>query len=124
MNAIDPLKASRDLVQWHRAVLVLSCAILALARALVVLPDDRIALRGLPAYPLPQCCASRVWLGLRCPGCGLTRSIIQLAGGDRRASWHDHRLGGLMAAVIAFQIPYRLLALRRPDRPGISPRGA
>jgi hypothetical protein len=47
----------------------------------------------------------------------LTRSIIHLAEGNWRASWHDHRLGGLMAIVIALQIPYRLLALRRPERP-------
>jgi hypothetical protein len=65
---------------------------------------------------------SRSVLGLKCPGCGLTRSIIHLARGDWRASWRDHRLGGLLAAVVAFQIPYRLLALRRPDRLVISPR--
>src|SRR5262245_43330525 len=112
--------ASRDLVYRHRAVLALACAVVALAWALVILPDGRVAVRGLPAYPLPRTCGSRAWLGLRCPGCGLTRSIIHLAGGHWRASWHDHRLGGLVAAVIAFQVPYRLLALRRPDRPGIS----
>jgi hypothetical protein len=47
----------------------------------------------------------------------LTRSVIHLAEGDWRASWHDHRLGGLLAIVIALQIPYRLYALRRPKRP-------
>jgi len=52
----------------------------------------------------------------------LTRSIIHLAEGDWRASWHDHRLGGLMAVVIALQVPYRLLALRRTGRPLIAPR--
>ena len=61
-------------------------------------------------------------LGLRCPGCGLTRSIIHLAEGDWRASWRSHRLGGLMAAVLIFQVPYRLLALRRPETPLIPPR--
>ena len=81
------------------------------------LPDGRVAVRGLPQFPLPQTCMSRAVFGLRCPGCGLTRSIIHLAHGDWRASWHDHRLGGLLGIVIALQIPYRLYALRRPEQP-------
>ena len=31
-------------------------------------------------------------------------------------------VGGLIAAAIALQIPYRLMALRRPGRPLIAPR--
>jgi hypothetical protein len=110
------------LVRRHRQVLGIACAVWVLAFALEELPDGRVAFRGLPQIPLPQTCASRVWFGLRCPGCGLTRSIIHVAEGDWGASWHDHRLGGLMAAVVAFQIPYRVLCLRRPDRRLIGPR--
>jgi hypothetical protein len=51
----------------------------------------------------------------------LTRSIIHLARGDWRASWQDHRLGGVIAALTLVQIPYRLLALRRPERSLIPP---
>jgi hypothetical protein len=51
----------------------------------------------------------------------LTRSIIHLAEGDWHASWHSHRLGGLIALLIAFQIPYRLLALRLSGRRLIAP---
>ena len=76
-----------------------------LAFLLHELPDGRVAVRGLPQFPLPQTCASRAWLGLRCPGCGLTRSIIHLAEGDWQASWRDHRLGGLLAVVIAASDP-------------------
>jgi hypothetical protein len=105
----------------HREVLAIACAVCTLAFAMRVLPDDRVAVRGLARFPLPQVCPSRTWLGLNCPGCGLTRSIIHLAEGDWRASWHDHRLGGLLAAAIALQVPYRLLALRRPERCRITP---
>ena len=72
--------------------------------------------------PLPQACFSRSWLGLKCPGCGLTRSIIQLAQGNWRASWREHRLGTLIALLITLQIPYRIVALRRPDRPLLTSR--
>jgi hypothetical protein len=106
----------------HRQIILIACAVLLLAFALHELPDGRVSFRGFPQVPLPQTCASRTWFGLRCPGCGLTRSIIHLAEGNWSASWQNHRLGGLMAVVIAMQIPYRLLALRRPDHPLIERR--
>jgi hypothetical protein len=103
-------------VGHHREVLAIAFAATFLAFALVEVADGQVAVRGFTQYPLPESCLSRSLFGLKCPGCGLTRSIIHLAEGDWRASWRSHRLGGLMAAVIVFQIPYRLLALRRPDR--------
>jgi len=106
----------------HRAVLALSLAVLMLAFALVEVPGGRVAVRGLTGYPLPPSCASRSLLGIKCPGCGLTRSFIHLADTDWRTSWRCHRLGGLLAAVVIFQIPYRLLAMRRPGRPLIAAR--
>ena len=117
-------RCTRDLREsWHhRKILLIACGLLLLAFLLHEVPDGRVALRGLPTFHLPQICASRTWFGLRCPGCGLTRSIIHLAEGDWQASWNNHRLGGLLAFVIAFQIPFRLYALRRPERPVFSAR--
>jgi hypothetical protein len=111
-----------DRVRHHRRVLAIVCAVIGLACALQELPDGRVSFRGLPQIPLPQACASRIWFGFRCPGCGLTRSVLHLAEGDWKASWDDHRLGGLMAVVIALQVPYRLIALRQPDHVVIGPR--
>jgi Protein of unknown function (DUF2752) len=108
--------------QRHRAMLAIACAAGILAFALQKLPGGQVSFRGLARIPLPQTCFSRSWLGLKCPGCGLTRSIIHLAEGDWEASWRNHRLGSLMAVVILVQIPYRLLALRRLDRPLIGPQ--
>jgi Protein of unknown function (DUF2752) len=109
-------------VKRHRELLLISCTVCLLAFLLHELPDGRVAMRGVLQFPLPQACMSRVLLGVRCPGCGLTRSIIHLAHGEWRASWHDHRLGGLLGIVIALQIPYRLYALRRPEHPLLSTR--
>jgi Protein of unknown function (DUF2752) len=111
----DP--ASESARRRHREMLGVACVVCALAFALQETPGGRVAVRGFPQLPLPQTCASRSLFGVRCPGCGLTRSVIHFAEGDWRASWQSHRLGGLMAVLIALQIPYRLLALRRPDRP-------
>jgi Protein of unknown function (DUF2752) len=106
---------ARASIHRHREVLAVACVVAALAFALVEVPDGRVALRGFTRYPLPESCMSRSLFGVNCPGCGLTRSIIHLAEGDWRASWRSHRLGGLFAALIALQVPSRLLALRRPD---------
>jgi ethanolamine transporter EutH len=123
-NAIEsePPHASEGRARRHREVLAVACAVVILAFVLVEVSDGRVAVRGFTRYPLPESCFSRSLFGLKCPGCGLTRSIIHLAEGDWQASWGAHRLGGLMAAVIVFQVPYRLLALRRPDRPLIPTR--
>ena len=109
------------LVRYHRRMLVLACLVIVLAFALHELPDGRVAVRGFSWFPLPQTCASRIYLGLKCPGCGLTRSIIHLAEGNWRASWHAHRLGVVMALLIMLQIPYHWLALRQPGRHLIAP---
>jgi hypothetical protein len=113
----EPEAATRAVISRHREVLVASALVLVLSQAMVVRPDDRIAARGYPGLALPPTCISQGLLGVKCPGCGLTRSLVHLAHGDPRASWREHRLGGLLAAVILLQIPYRLLALRRPEQP-------
>jgi hypothetical protein len=60
-------------------------------------------------------------LGVSCPGCGLTRSFIYLARGDWQQAWREHRLGWLVAALVAFQFPYRLWAVWRGGRSSFSP---
>jgi hypothetical protein len=41
---------------------------------------------------------------------------VDLAHGDWSAAWAHHRLGWLLALAVLLQIPYRTVALRRPDR--------
>jgi hypothetical protein len=116
-------QAARRATRRHWEVLAVCGCVVVMALALQVLPDrQHVAFRGFADYPMPHLCTARTWLGMKCPGCGLTRSIIYLAHGDWQASLRAHRLGWMMAGVIAFQFPYRLLLLRRPGRPLIGPR--
>src|SRR5260370_1141179 len=57
------------------------------------------------------------------PGRGLTRSFVHLAHGDWLAAWRCHRLGWLLALAVLLQLPYRVLALRRADKPLLGPSG-
>jgi hypothetical protein len=50
-------------------------------------------------------CPFKIFTGLPCPGCGLTRSVVTLLHGDPTASVYFHPLGVplvLMLAVLAF----------------------
>ena len=102
-------------------MLIIAVSVLVTAALLEVSLDDRVALRGFSNYPLPHLCMSRSVLGVSCPGCGLTRSFIYLAHGEWQAAWRVHRLGWLLAALVAAQLPYRGLILAGLARP-ISPR--
>lgn len=52
---------------------------------------------------LPTLCVLRNTTGIPCPGCGLTRSWVDLARGDLRASLGHHRLGWLVMLYVTAQ---------------------
>jgi Protein of unknown function (DUF2752) len=64
-------------------------------------------------WQLPPLCASRLWLGLNCPGCGLTRSFVALAHGDWQAAWLFNPAGPFWFVLVALQVPYRVYQLWR-----------
>jgi hypothetical protein len=86
-----------------------------LAVVLQVRSDQRVFVSGVAALPVPETCGMQIMFGRPCPGCGLTRSFIHLAHGDWRSSLAIHRIGWLIALLVVCQIPYRLLALWRPE---------
>jgi len=49
----------------------------------------------LPGFSM---CAFKIWTGRACPGCGMTRSIVQLAAGEVAESFRFHPLGLVLAA--------------------------
>jgi hypothetical protein len=100
----------------HWAFLGAASLVVIAALSLRVLPDERVALRFLPRFPLPQACFSRLVLGVPCPGCGLTRSFVHLADGQFARAWQTNRVGLLLAGAVMFQFPYRLLAILSRDR--------
>ena len=70
----------------HLDMLLISTAVVILSFTLHVRPDQRVELRRLPDCPAPEMCAWRVWAGLDCPACGLTRGFVRLVEGDCSAA--------------------------------------
>jgi hypothetical protein len=92
-------------------MLLIATVAVAFAFALQIRADQRVEIRWLPDFPVPELCAWRVWTGLDCPGCGLTRGFIRLAEGDCAAALALNRASLLFAVAVLVQFPYRLLML-------------
>ena len=80
---------------------------------MTTLNGEQVAVVGFERYPLPTLCASR-WIGMQCPACGVTRSIIELVHGNVMQSLEYHRLGWLILLFLAVQIPYRVVRVLQP----------
>lgn len=100
----------------HWEMLTISLVVLIFSLLLEVRADDRVAFLAWRSRPLPEVCACRALLGIPCPCCGLTRSLVHLAHGRWAQSWQAHHLGWLLAGALLFQFPYRIAALRWPGR--------
>jgi hypothetical protein len=120
--ALDPTVQAAASKTRHRCLLGAALVVVILSFALEVQPGERVALSGLPNFPLPHACYSRTLFGVKCPGCGLTRSFVHLAHGDWQASWQVHQLGWLLAVIVLFQVPYRIALLVGSERWAFSPR--
>ncbi len=91
----------------HRNVLILCTTVVILALTLQTRTDQRVEFAWLPGVPMPETCASRSIFDIECPGCGLTRSFIAIAGGSLSAAFQQNRIGWLVAAGMLIQFPYR-----------------
>ena len=94
--------------QW--VILSLSVAGLACSFLFYMRPDDqeRVFIKGVDA-PLPGVCASRQWLQLDCPGCGLTRSVVCISNGQLLRSIRFNVVGLVLYFYAAAYIVYSML---------------
>lgn len=86
----------------------IALSVIVLSFALRVRSDQRVALLGFDRLPAPEMCGSRLWFGVECPACGLTRGFIRLAAGDWSGAISLNRVTPLLAFAVLIQIPYRL----------------
>ncbi|MBI2863701.1 MAG: DUF2752 domain-containing protein [Chloroflexi bacterium] len=59
-------------------------------------------------------CFFERFLDMHPPGCGVTRSLLAIAGGNISSAWNFNPAGLLVFAFILAQIPLRVTALKFP----------
>ena len=101
----------------HRAVLLLSLALLAVAVLLRIDESGRVEL-PLINVSMPTVCGWRWLTGCDCPFCGLTRCFVAAAHGSLGEAWRFHPTGVLLFLVVVAQLPYRAVQLRRIKQSG------
>lgn len=100
----------------HWSMLQICTFVVIMAFLLQTRPDHRVQFRWGPSFPLPESCGSKIFFGVECPGCGLTRSFISLSRGDFSEAWKWNRVGWLLVVALLLQFPYRIWSLRQIEQ--------
>ncbi len=61
---------------------------------------------------IPHLCIFQKILNVPCPGCGVTRSVFAIAGGDVSSAWKFNPAGLFLFIYFLAQIPLRITALK------------
>jgi hypothetical protein len=71
---------------------------------------------------VPHYCLTREILGISCPGCGVSRSLVSILRLDPVGAWAANPAGIGVAFILAFQVLVRPLALVGPVCGGLISR--
>lgn len=105
----------------HRVILI-SCVLILAAAFVFDVDNGGLMLFG---YHPPSTCALRNIFGVKCPFCGMTRSVCATAHGQLRSAFRLHPLGPPLFLFVLLQIPYRIYAIAiRPRRTNALPAKA
>lgn len=98
----------------HLVVLAACASILLSAMLLTPAPNKETPLR-IGEKALPSLCVMKQAIGLPCPGCGLTRSVVAAANADWTGSLSHHRIGILVLLYLVLQSLTRIAWLSLPS---------
>lgn len=105
-------RASREAIRLSVIWIAVVLAVFTLAGLLSPTAGSTLMLPGL-GIPLPELCSFRSFLGVDCPGCGLTRSFVLAVRLRFADAWAMHPLGTLLVIYLAASVPQRLWRLQR-----------
>ena len=95
-----------------RVILFLS-SIVVVASLILTADSEHVYFLG---KALPGSCAFDSLFGMRCPGCGLTRSFVHTAHLNWVEAFRLHPIGPIGFLAVAGQIPWRITVARRKVR--------
>jgi len=113
MEAAEATRPADTALHWSLfwsavCVIVLAAILQVRGPETVVIPVVNMA--------LPGSCTYKQFVGMECPGCGLTRCFISLAHGRPVAAWYFNPAGILFFAIVVAQIPFRGIQIWRIRR--------
>ena len=97
-------------------VFVAAVAIVALLLAALLTPGSDPGHVAWLGEDLEMPCTLRLIWGVPCWACGMTRAFVAGIRGDLAAAWAFNPAGLWLLAVVAAQVPYRLVRIRWPAR--------
>jgi len=69
---------------------------------------------------IPEMCLTKLYSGMDCPGCGMTRAFIRISSGHFAKAWQLNRASFVVYLFIAIQIPWHVMQLFRIGK-GVGP---
>lgn len=96
----------------HWTFLLMALGIILLSFTMTAQGGDKVTLPGFAA-PLPELCATKAYTGVRCPGCGLSRSFIAISHGQFAKAWRLNPASVLVYLFVLVQIPWQAFQLSR-----------
>lgn len=111
MDSFSHKTSSMSFEMIPHVIVVMICLII-LAGALTFTPVKSGL--ELMRIPVPHSCLFYNLIGIPCPGCGLTRSLVSAVHGDLAGSFSHHRLGMIVLAYVLLQLTCRLGVILAP----------
>lgn len=93
-------------VYLHWMILASALVVLLLSFLMNVVGTNQVFLPGF-IFPLPESCTSRIWFGIDCPACGLTRAFISISHGRLVDAWQFNAASFLVYLFVLVQIPWQ-----------------
>ena len=97
---------------FHRIMLTGSAIIILLSFLMKTNDSNQVFLPGVPVA-LPESCATKMYLGIDCPGCGMTRAFIRISAGQFKKAMQLNSASLVVYLFVAIQIPWHAMQLLR-----------
>ena len=102
-------------VYLHVAIFVVAVIVLLMSFSMTLVERELVFLPGF-SKPLPESCTAKLYFGIDCPACGLTRAFISISSGKFSDAWNFNPASFVVYLFFAAQIPWQGYQLWRLSR--------
>lgn len=96
----------------HLTFFVMALIVIAMSFAMTVTGTRFVYFPG-ALLPVPESCTTRLFFGIDCPGCGMTRAFISISHGQFAQAWNFNPASFIAYFFVAVQLPWQLLQMHR-----------